>query len=38
MNRLLAIESGSGTVRHTYHNADDGAVWFGADANSPREI
>lgn len=28
------IESGGGTVRHMYFDADDNAVWFGADTNT----
>lgn len=28
------IESGGGTVRHMYHHAPSGTVWFGADTNT----
>lgn len=28
------LECGGGPGRHMYYNADDGAIWFGTDANT----
>ncbi|MDE0359150.1 MAG: lyase [Gammaproteobacteria bacterium] len=30
----VAVESGGGTIRHMYYDADNNVVWFGADTNT----